>query len=104
MVNGQVSISKSDKLNAIGVKEFSNYDSESPINWSSSKSSYIKDHKVPIIRDSHTRNCAANIKTNKRDNFEVQGVVKPGAGTDILVNSVNNNIRSFSKSDVLIFG
>jgi hypothetical protein len=33
----------------------------------------------------------------------VQDVVKPGARTDILVNSVKNDIRSLSKSDVLIF-
>jgi len=36
--------------------------------------------------DSHARNCAANVKTDIRDNFEVQGLVKPGVGTDILVN------------------
>jgi hypothetical protein len=29
--------------------------------------------------------------------------VKPGTGTDILVNSANNFIMSLSKSDVLIF-
>jgi len=29
--------------------------------------------------------------------------VKPGAGTDILVNSANSDIMSLSKSDVLIF-
>jgi hypothetical protein len=27
--------------------------------------------------------------------------VKPGAGTNILVNSVNNEVRSLSKSDVI---
>jgi hypothetical protein len=89
-------------LNAISVKESGNYDSESPINWSSSKSSRKKDHKVLIIGDSHTRNCAANIKTNIEENFKVQGVI-PGAGTSILVNSLKNDIRSLSKSDVLIF-
>jgi predicted phosphodiesterase len=61
------------------------------------------DHKVLNIGDSHIRNCAANIKSNIKDNFEVQGVVKPGAGTNILVNSVNNEVRSLSKSDVVIF-
>lgn len=53
--------------------------------------------------DSHARNCAANVKTDIRDNFEVQGLVKPGVGTDILVNWANNDIMSVSKSDVLIF-
>jgi hypothetical protein len=103
IVNVQVSISKSDKLNAVSVKESINCDSESPINWFSSKSSCTKDHKVLIIGDSHTRYCAANVKTNTRDNFEVQGIVKPGAGTDVLVNFANNGIMSLCKSDVLIF-
>jgi hypothetical protein len=63
----------------------------------------MKEHKVLFVGDSHARNCAANVKTNIRDNFEVQGLVKPGAGTDILVNSANSDIMSLSKSDVLIF-
>jgi len=47
----------------------------------------MKDHKVLIIDDSHTRNCAANVKTDVRNNFEIHELVKSGAGTDILVNS-----------------
>jgi hypothetical protein len=50
-----------------------------------SESPHRKDHKVLIIGDSHMSNCAANIKSNIKDNFEVQGVVKPGAGANILV-------------------
>jgi len=37
------------------------------------------------------------------DNFEVQGFVKPGAGTDILVNSATSDIMKLTKSDILIF-
>lgn len=39
------------------------------------------------------------------DNFEVQGFVKPGAETDILVNSATSDrpIMNLTKSDVLIF-
>jgi len=65
-------------------------------------SSRMKEH-VLITGDSHARNYTANVKTEIRDNFEVQGLVKPGAGTDILVNSAHNDIISLSKSDVLIF-
>ena len=50
-----------------------------------------------------TPETAANVKTDIRDNFEVQGLVKPGAATDILVNSAHSDIMSLSKSDVLIF-
>ena len=46
-----------------------------------SKSSHIKDHKVLIIGDSHTRLCASNFKSEIKGNYDVQGLVKPGAET-----------------------
>jgi hypothetical protein len=70
------------------VTETDNCDSESPVNRFSSKFSYRKEHKVLIIGDNHIRNCAENVKTNIT---EVQGFVKPGAGTDILVNSITSD-------------
>jgi hypothetical protein len=63
----------------------------------------MKGHKVLIIGDRHTRICAANVKSDIRDNFKVQGLVKPGPGNGILVNSANSDIMSLSKSNVLIF-
>jgi len=62
-----------------------------------------KVHKMLIIGDGHVRNCAANVKSNINGNFEVQGVVKPGAGDDILANSVISKIKGLSKSDVVVF-
>ena len=88
-------------MSAARVKKTYNYNSEPPVNRFSSKSSCMKEHV--IIGDSHTRNCAANVKTDVADIFEVQGLVKPGAGTDTLVNSANNDIMNLPKSDVLIF-
>ena len=55
----------------------------------------MKEHKVLIIDDSHARNCAANVKTDIRNNF--QGLVKPGAGNVVLVNSPNNDKLVSSK-------
>ena len=63
----------------------------------------MKELEVLIIGDNHTRNCAANVKTDIRNNFYVQGLVKPCAGNVVLVNSPNNDTLSLSKSDVLIF-
>ena len=94
IVNGQVSSSKSEKMSAVSDKETDNCDSTSAINRFNSMSSLMKGHKVLIIGDSHARNCAENVKTDIRDNFEVQELVKPSAGTDILVNSANNDIMS----------
>jgi len=50
----------------------------------------MKEHNVLIIGDSHARNCAANVKTDIKNYFEVQGLVKPGPGNVVLVNSANN--------------
>jgi hypothetical protein len=44
-----------------------------------------------------------NVKSNIKDNFRVQGVVKPGAGGNVLVNSMKNEVRSLSKSDFVVF-
>jgi len=62
-----------------------------------------KAHKILIIGDSHVRNCASNVKSNINGNFKVQGIVKPGAEAIILTNSVKNEIKSLSKSDVVVF-
>jgi hypothetical protein len=91
---GQILISKCDKVKAVRAKKVGNCARKSP---------YKNDHKVLIIDDSHIRNCAANIKYTIKDNFEVQGVVKPGAGANILANSVKNKVRSLSKNNIIVF-
>jgi len=73
-----------------------------PAQRQSSKSSHRKDHKVLIIGDSHTRHCATNVKSEIKDNYDVQGLVKLGAGASILMNSVNSEIASLTKIDVVV--
>jgi hypothetical protein len=73
------------------------------INNCDSATPHNKAHKVLIIGDSHTRNCAAYVKSITKDNFKVQGIVKPGTGADILASSMTNEIRGLSKSDVVVF-
>ena len=51
--------------------------------------------------DSHTKHCATNVKSEIKDNYNVQGLVKPGAGAGILVNSANSEIESLTKKDVV---
>ena len=84
-------------MGAIQDQETNNCDSESPVDRLSGNSSQVKEHEFLIVDDSHARNCAANVKTDIRDNFRVQGLVKPGVGTVILVNSANSDIMSLSK-------
>ena len=94
ITNGRIPISRNDKVNTKRTVK---------INNCSSATQHNKAHKILIIGDSHIRNCAANMKSNIKSNFKVQGVVKPGAGVDILANSMINEIKSLSKSDVVVF-
>jgi predicted phosphodiesterase len=57
---------------------------------------------VLIISDIHTRLCATNFKFEIKDNFDVQGLVKLGAGAGILVNTANCDITNLTKNDVVI--
>jgi hypothetical protein len=83
IVNGRISVSRSDKVNTKRAIKINKCDSATPRN---------KDHKILIIGDSHTRNCASNVKLIIKDNFKVQGIVKPGAGADILASPMTNEI------------
>jgi hypothetical protein len=74
-----------------------------PIKRQSSNSFRSKDHKVLIIGDSHIRLCAANVKSEIKDSYDVQGLVKPGAGSGTLVNSANSDTTNLTKNDFVIF-
>ena len=56
-----------------------------------------------IIGDSHTRLCATNVKSEIKGNYDIQGLVKPGAGAGILVNTAKSDITNLTKNDVVIF-
>ena len=94
IINGRIPISRNNKVNTERTVK---------INNCSSATQHNKAHKILIIGDSHIRNRAANVKSNIKSNFKVQGVVKPGAGVEILTNSMINEIKSLSKSDVVVF-
>ena len=55
-----------------------------------------------IIGDSHARLWAQNVKSQIKGNFQVQGLIKPGAGVETLVTSVNSEIPSLTRKDVVI--
>ena len=74
-----------------------------PVKRQSSNSSRTKDDKVLIIGDSHTRLCAINVKSEIKDSHDVQGLVKPGAGSETLVNSATTDTANLTRNDVVIF-
>jgi hypothetical protein len=53
-----------------------------PVSKQSKKltSAKMANHKIVIIGDSHGRKCASKVKFNLENDFEVQGVISPGAG------------------------
>jgi len=61
-----------------------------------------KDHKLLIIGDSHARRWAQNVKAQIKNNFHIQGLIKPGAGADILETTAKSDITSQSKKDVVV--
>jgi hypothetical protein len=67
-------------------------------------SSRSTNDKVLIIGDSHIRLCATNVKSEINVNYDVQGLVKPGAGSGTLVNSATSDIANLTKNDVIFCG
>jgi len=73
-----------------------------PVKRQKKDAAFKKDQKMLIIGDSHTRLWTQNVKSHIKENFHVQGLVKPGAGVDILVTTTNSNITRLTKNDVVI--
>jgi hypothetical protein len=62
-----------------------------------------RNHKLVIMGDSHSRGLAKEVKNHLSKNFEVIGLVKPGTGAEIIVNSAMSDIANLTKSDVVVF-
>jgi lysophospholipase L1-like esterase len=62
-----------------------------------------KNHKIVIIGDSHARGLAKEVRNHLKKNFEINGLVKPGAGAEILANSAMSEMVNLTKSDVIVF-
>jgi hypothetical protein len=61
-----------------------------------------KSHRVIILGDSHTRGIANEIHCKLGKNFEILGIVKPGAKIEEITNSLDSTVRSYTKRDVCI--
>jgi hypothetical protein len=59
-------------------------------------------HKVLIIGDSHTRKCAVELRHNLDHRYEVSGFIKPGATTQEIVKTTEDEISALKSNDVLI--
>jgi hypothetical protein len=59
-------------------------------------------HKILITGDSHGREWASYVKYNLENDFEVQGVINPGAGLKEITNSLKKEIQLLTKKDVVV--
>jgi hypothetical protein len=81
----------------------SNDSGEGMVEVHTNKAGIMKKHKIVIIRDSHSRGQAKEVKNHLNKNFEVIGLVKPGAGREILVNSAKSDTMNLTKNDAVVF-
>jgi hypothetical protein len=58
--------------------------------------------KIIIIGDSHARGCSQEVKHNLGHSIEVQGIVKPGANMEVIVNTSTKNIGNLTKKDMVV--
>jgi hypothetical protein len=46
-------------------------------------------HRILVIGDSHARGLAMNLKQKLSNDYEVQGIVKPGSTLESLINTAS---------------
>jgi hypothetical protein len=61
-----------------------------------------KDRKILLLSDSHGRGCAERLKNQLPSNFEVNGLVKSGVLSSILMNTAVEEVRKFTSKDFLV--
>jgi lysophospholipase L1-like esterase len=59
-------------------------------------------HSVLIIGDNHARNSASLLQGNLNTDYEVSGIVKPGAHMNAITDTVGEIVRSLTSDDVII--
>jgi hypothetical protein len=60
-------------------------------------------HKILLIGDSHARGCASKLQEKLKEQYEVIGYVKPGAGATVLTKTAQQEISGLTEEDTLIY-
>ena len=66
-----------------------------------SKSTKAK-YKILIKGDSHTQWISSEIQYNLDDDFEIQGIVKPGSDLAAIMHAVNKDTGALTKYDAVV--
>ena len=59
-------------------------------------------NKIIILGDSHARGCTQEVQHNLGHDFEVQGIVKPRADSEVIVNTSNKITGKLTKKDFVV--
>jgi hypothetical protein len=62
----------------------------------------IKKNKIIILGDCHTRGCVHEVQHNLWHDFAFQGIVKPGANMEIIVNTSSADTGKLTKKNVVV--
>jgi hypothetical protein len=54
-------------------------------------------HQIITIGDSHRKNCASEVKYDLDNNFQVQGVVKPGTGLMTVTKQQKEDVKNLTE-------
>jgi hypothetical protein len=62
----------------------------------------MKQYKIIILGGSQSRGCSQEVQRNQGDIFEVHGIVKPGANTEIIVNTSTKITGKLTRNGVVV--
>lgn len=57
---------------------------------------------IIILGDSHANGCAQEIQHNLKNDYKIQGIVKPGASVQSVVSTSSDSFGKLSKQDVIV--
>jgi hypothetical protein len=63
----------------------------------------ITKHKIVLIGDSHAKGCASKLHEKLKEQYEVIGYVIPGANTEVLAKTAQQEISGFTGKNVIIY-
>jgi len=99
--------SRYEVLNSCYISEYVNSDpvGSQPLvinsKIKSNMSTKVK-QKILVIGDSHACGIASDIQLNLGDDFEIQGIAKPGSDLAAITHTVNRDIGALTKQDAVV--
>jgi hypothetical protein len=84
----------------VKIHKEANQKNEDCIKKNTGEMEKYKKHRIQLLGDSHARGCSELTKTNLNKEFDVTGIVKPGAKSSDILNA--NIDKSMTKDDIIV--